>query len=968
MPNSSSKNRIFILGCIIIGIVGLLLIYSILVVTGVVHFKENKLVFTAESNSKRYDGAPLVASKYDLSGDLMPGHEVVAEVTGEITEPGIAQSNVTVRIYDTQGKDVTDEYSIQYASGTLQVFGWHLKLSSNSVTKTYDGQELTSPECMILEGAVVNGHSISMEAIGRITDIGAVENVIKYSIVDNNGNDVSYFYDIVKEEGTLEVTKIPYSVKTGSDTKLYDGTPLTCEECVEFGNLLDGHESKVIYTGKIVGEGTADNTAIVKITDKKTGKDVTHLYEISVQPGELTVVGPPRENEEEIKPDISGEDALDGAVSGSDMNDSDNDAESKKKLEVFRVTASKGGRILFRTQTFGDYNYHGWGKAPAEPDAVALYYTSREMKAKGVGMEFATVESIIDYGYLLPYYADEETVDTSLRNYTVGYMPYDHTAKPITDATETDSERAYRIFVYSEYLALPTDTKTAMLKLLQDAGLDASSMTVLEQVAWVENYVKTSAKYNLKYKEYPEIVDTAIYFLSVSKEGVCRQFATAATVALRALGIPARYTVGFAADVQENISTVVTGDKAHAWVEVYIEGLGWIAIDPTGSDGGSGNGGSGEGDNPGGEDIIPPEGKLQITLLPTAGTKEYDGQPLEGKELLYTIKDNVRLFDGDELVVEMGGSITEPGETESYIISCRAVEIASGADVSYRYDFDISATATLKITRRKVTVYSEDAVKVYDGEPLTCHDYALVYENALLNGYRLHVEFSGSQTERGMSDNLFTATVVDENGAAVTDWEKYYEICPVYGTLRVVHSFLIFKTDSAEKEYDGTPLVPTGGCEYIGGELMEGHTIRSVEITVSRTLPGTVLNVPTVVVVDGAGNDVSYMYAVSEVQLGRVTVSRIRLRVTSESASAVFDPAEPDKKLTCPKYTYEGALLEGHNIEVHISGSIDSVGFCDNQIDYVTVCDNDGRNVGEFYDIETVNGVLSILPPEERKG
>jgi hypothetical protein len=216
-----------------------------------------------------------------------------------------------------------------------------------------------------------------------------------------------------------------------------------------------------------------------------------------------------------------------------------------------------------------------------------------------------------------------------------------------------------------------------------------------------------------------------------------------------------------------------------------------------------------------------------------------------------------------------------------------------------------------------------------------------------------------------MSENLFTAVIVDENGKEAADWDKYYEICPVYGTLRVVHSFLIFKTDSAEKEYDGTPLVPTDGCEYIGGELMDGHSIAYTEITASRTLPGTVLNVPNVVVLDSAGNDVSYLYAVAEIQLGKITVSRIKLRITSGSASEVFDPSAPDKRLTCNEYTCEGTPLENHKLDVHISGFIDSVGICDNQIDYVIIYDENGRNVGEYYDIETVNGVLSILPPEE---
>ena len=983
MPKSRSKNGIFILGCIIIGVTGLLLIYGILVVTGVIHLKENKLVFTAESNSKLYDGITLVATKWELtSGNLMSDHHVEAKVSGEITDPGVVASTVSVVIYDGQGADVTDEYEIQCVAGTLQVFGIRLVLYSGSSSKLYDGNELTNSQCVLLEGALMSGHQISLEALGRITEIGKVDNTIKYSIVGSNGKDVSRFYDIEKQTGVLEIQKIPYVVKTESDTKLYDGTPLTCGDYTEYGNLMAGHQSSVKVTGKIVGEGSEPNSATVKITDEN-GRDVTDLYDVNVDAGTLKVVGPPRKNDSSNGGSGSGGGSGGGsgsgggagasgigdAISGTDLNNSSNDADEKKDVEVFRVTATSGGRILFRTGTFGDYIYHGWEDAPAEPDAAALYYTSRELKENGVKMQTARVESILDYGYLLPYYADEYTVNSALRNYTVGYMVYDHLSSPVADVTVTETERVYRNFVYNNYLILPSDTKAAMLQVLADAGLDASSMSVLEQVAWVENYVKNAATYNLKFEPYPEIVDTAIYFLTEAKEGVCRHYATAATVALRALGIPARYTVGFAADVKANVTTVVTGDKAHAWVEVYIEGLGWIAIDPTGGAGGAGGaggGGDGEGGAGGGESGDSgdgTEGKINIVLIPKDGKKEYDGTPLTAEQKGHKIEGGTPLYGKDELIVEYGGEITEPGETVGYIISCRAVD-ENGEDVSFRYNFDFTATSTLKVTARVVKVYSEDSIKVHDYTPLTCPHLASGYEASLLDGHFIAAEFSGSQTEIGMSENIFTAKIVDINGVEVENWEKYYDLQKVYGSLRVVFSMLVFKTDNVTREYDGTPLKATATCEYISGKLKDGHTISYAVTDKSRTEPGSTLNIPSFKVVDREGNDVSYMYALSEEKLGYITVTRIKLKITSGSAEMEYDPSTPGKVLYCTEYSYEGALLSEHTVRVQISGQISSVGYCDNQIDFVTIVDKNGNDISEYYDVETENGTLTVLPPE----
>ena len=1258
MPTNKSKNGIFVLGCIIIGVTGLLLIYGLLVVTGVIHLKENKLIFTAESASKLYDGEPLIADEWALtSGEIMSGHYVVAKVSGEILEPGTVQSTVSVVIYDSQDVDVTEEYNVQCVSGTLQVYGRRLVIMSGSSSKEYDGTGLDNSQCELIEGALMLGHSISLEALGHIDKIGKVENTIKFSITDENGEDVSRLYDIEKRVGTLEIRKIPYTVKTEGDTKLYDGEPLTCDEYTEYGNLMEGHTSTVKITGKIVGEGSEPNSATVKITDEN-GKDVSYLYDIKVTAGILKVVGPPRTDGSDSGSGSGngsgGESGVNSSISGSDLNNPNNDMEDKEKIEVFRVTATSGGCILFRSATFGDYNYHGWLEAPDEPDAAALYYTSREMKVNGVAMQSALVESIIDYGYLLPYYADEYTVNMKLRNYTVGYMAHDVLKNPITDVTETDAEKSYRAFVYMNYLSLPSDTKAAMLAILENEGLDAASMSVIDKVAWVENYVKSAATYNLQFAPYPDIVDTAIYFLTEAKEGVCRHYATSATVALRALGIPARYTVGFSAYVQPNVTTVVTGDRAHAWVEVYIDGLGWIAIDPTASSGGAGGGGGGDiegggdmelegavpkkgggGAGGGGGSIKPfmtfipettgtfyfrqkhfgsyttagswsaaisaeyeyghtvgtealkgsgngynvtvipvssmlylvpyhtdvstirsfdgitpyhltyytfdimnakgvpehskltadfeiayrevvdsnylslpkstregmdqliaeivaetgvdfssmsqieiikwtadyissvavvnkefaeypasadvalyfltdakegvdahfatsavvmlralgiparytmgyvasgianastgvnammsgswaeiyvdgfgwvtldlakdarilssggdgenePAEKIDVVLIPNDGTKEFDGNPLTAESMGHKIKDNVQLFGRDQLVVIYGGEITEPGEAVGCIVACYAVD-EHGNNVSHRYNFDYSATSTLTVKPRRITVYSEDALKVYDGNPLICHELIEGYERKLVNGHYLRAEFTGVQTEIGMSENSFTVTIVDENGDEIEDWWDYYNIVKVCGNLRVVYSFLVFDTDDMTKEYDGTPLNADGKCEYVSGALKDGHEISKIELRAQRTTPGTTVNMPTVTIVDSDGNDVTYMYALSESELGVISITRIKLKVTSGSAEATYDPDSHNATLTCNEFTYEGALMSNHRIDAQISGSISSVGICDNRIDFITIYDENGNNVSEYYDIETVDGILIIYPPK----
>jgi transglutaminase-like putative cysteine protease len=70
---------------------------------------------------------------------------------------------------------------------------------------------------------------------------------------------------------------------------------------------------------------------------------------------------------------------------------------------------------------------------------------------------------------------------------------------------------------------------------------------------------------------------------ATSKHGFCVQFATTMAVVLRDMGVPARVVEGFLPGVRQTGSgvEVIRNANAHAWVEVYFPGHGWVAFDPT---------------------------------------------------------------------------------------------------------------------------------------------------------------------------------------------------------------------------------------------------------------------------------------------------------------------------------------------------------------------------------------------------
>jgi transglutaminase-like putative cysteine protease len=74
-----------------------------------------------------------------------------------------------------------------------------------------------------------------------------------------------------------------------------------------------------------------------------------------------------------------------------------------------------------------------------------------------------------------------------------------------------------------------------------------------------------------------------VSFVTRTKEGYCQHFAGAMALMLRSLGIPARVAVGFTSGAYDRAKRrwTVTDHDAHAWVEIWFDGFGWLPFDPT---------------------------------------------------------------------------------------------------------------------------------------------------------------------------------------------------------------------------------------------------------------------------------------------------------------------------------------------------------------------------------------------------
>lgn len=98
----------------------------------------------------------------------------------------------------------------------------------------------------------------------------------------------------------------------------------------------------------------------------------------------------------------------------------------------------------------------------------------------------------------------------------------------------------------------------------------------------LERRLRTSYKYSIELLER-EVPDPLAYFLFDRGKGHCEYFASALAVMLRVENIPARVITGFQTGELNPISGlyVVRASDAHSWVEAYIDGKGWVTLDPT---------------------------------------------------------------------------------------------------------------------------------------------------------------------------------------------------------------------------------------------------------------------------------------------------------------------------------------------------------------------------------------------------
>ena len=170
---------------------------------------------------------------------------------------------------------------------------------------------------------------------------------------------------------------------------------------------------------------------------------------------------------------------------------------------------------------------------------------------------------------------------------------YQRLAAALLEETEQtnaflNTEAAYNRFAYDHYTDIPDDVRGFLEEKLGGYQKDEG------QVHFDYQRAKQNILFYLTtYITYEENVlpitggDFALTFLDGTQSGYDVHYATAAALMFRYYGIPARYVEGYlvtkddAAQMKSGQTLNVGGNRAHAWVEYYQDGLGWLPFEAT---------------------------------------------------------------------------------------------------------------------------------------------------------------------------------------------------------------------------------------------------------------------------------------------------------------------------------------------------------------------------------------------------
>lgn len=825
-------------------VISFIIIAFMLFIAGGMFDSRPKLIFLSGTLSKEYDGTPLSCTEWQqIGGELDRGHSAEAKLTASRTDAGSSPNYFSVTVRDEDGADVTNNYNIEKNFGELTVLKRNISISTSSYSRVYDANPLICNEWKcVSETKILSSHKMSVTVSGSQTDVGISKNSIAQVLITQGEKNVSDNYSVTYLEGDLIVSPRKITVRSESANKKYDGIPLinhnwTIESQTR---IVENQTLSVVISGTRTEPGESINTIAETLIKTSSGKDVSFNYEIKLQEGSL-IVG----DNSVTDPENPGE----GDSTAGDLDESgkigggglgEGGGGNAERIVSARVYSDNTSRIYLRYMNFGNYNGKIWEQAKDYPKLIDSkysmnYLTGISLKNAGYKSTSTIIESFSN-NYLLPLYLDTDELSYKIQTSDVqnaGSTAFMYSAYYYEYSFENDIlsaelpvkykaiEQEYAKYVNSAYLSIPDKTNMFFKGIINKYDFNKNDADIVFKVA---EYIRNAAVYNGNYDiGLDDSDDIAVSFLSEYKQGICQHFATAATMFYRALGIPARYVIGYSGNTKSGEWVDFLPGNAHAWVEVYISGIGWVQVEATPAGFGAG-GEIGDG-SPNSSDVLKIK-PVDVYMPYTNGVVLRPENTVQGLSEL--------LSKGYNYTAKVTGKQTTVGIGFSSISSFNLFD-SSGKDVTKNFKI-IFGKGKLHLYVRELTVTTESLSKTYDAMSLKSENTEnVVWEGELIGGHSFeNLVMTGIRTDVGQRENSCNIKIVDELGDDVT---FMYKINKNYGVLIVKARQIILTAGSASKIYNGIELTcPFYELTALEGELPLGQgDIIAVQLKGSQT-------------------------------------------------------------------------------------------------------------------------------------
>ena len=942
-------------------------------INGKLTISKRDVTLTSGSASRVYNKEALTNKEVTVSGDGFAKDEgATYTVTGSQTEVGESDNTFT---YTLKEGTLASNYNITKKEGKLSITPVTdevtVRINGNKDTATYNGTEQSVSGYTVesISNTLYTSTDFTLNGQAMATGKDATTyqmNLDATQFVNNNTNFSNVKFEIA-EDGQLVINPRAVTLTSETDSKDYDGTPLTRPNVKIEGNFVDGEVTKVEATGSVtyVSEGEVTNTIVItkgenfkesnysitmnegKLSITKVNAEVTvtikgHEDSVtydgkphSVEGYEITDISNKLYTKDDVQ--FTGQAKAEGTEAGTYQMHLTKDQFSNKNSNFKKVTfVVEDGSLIINRKSIDDQNRITVTK-PSDSK-----YDGEEHKNKPTVTDTKTNRTLVEgTDYELSYSEDVINAGTvtvtvkGIGNYEGSFeVTYEITKRNVTLTSGSASK------VYDKTALTKDEVTVSGDGFAKDEGATYTVTGSQTEVGESKNTFTYELKSNTKASNYNitkelgdlivtaqdgEVVVTITghsdtvdydgnektvsgYDVSITEGSKYTTDDFTFNGTAEAKGTEAgTYHMNLAADQFTN-----TNDN---YTQVtFIVNDGTLTITP--------------------KSINPDDEKTGITVTDPENSI-YDGNEHINGLTVTDSKLNTTLVEGTDYTLTYSGNLINVG----------TVTITVKGIGNYTGEF----TKTYQILPREYTVTTNTDSKVYDGTALTAGGTV----NNLVDGETVNLTTTGSQTNVGTSDNTY-----ELNWTGTAKEKNYTHGKDSIGTLTVkAKSIVPDGPDTPEEKKTGITVTDPEGSKYDGEEHKNKPKVEDTKT--KATLK--------------EGTDYELSYSEDVVNAGTVTVTVTGIGNYEGSFEVTYEITKRHVTLTSAddEKVYDGSALTNDTVTVggdkfakkegatyNVTGNQTEVGSSENTFTYELKSNTTASN----YNIEVKFGKLKVTP------